>query len=1050
MSELATKSCPHCHAELKSEAGKICSNCGKPLEASLSRQTAIFPSDHKTTSSVPDILADCKMLGPYRIERNIGRGGMGFVYEAFDTRLNRRVALKAIESGDGLNQQMVERFRQEAKNGARLRHPNIVPIHDIGCENGFDYFTMELIEGFTLDKWINTTKVSLKDRIVLMEKVCRAIEHAHKQGVIHRDIKPGNIMIDRLGEPHVMDFGLALYVKDTSSFTLSGSILGTPAYMAPEQCVGTREEITPHSDVWALGVILYELLTEKSPFERESVYETIYAVVHSEPEKLLQIKPELDKDLETVVLKCLEKKAEKRYSGSQKIADDLKSWLEGKSIAARPPSFWERFKKKILRQKAISIDDFVAEHEARQKAEAQNLELEHKLETETKREWKLVFEENFIDPKFEDRWDIYQEKEAKWEIKNGELRIWDGPPQILYLKQPIRGDIRMDFECYQEGDYLGDISCFLSVKPGEHPLTTCEQGYMFQYGGLSNTRTVLERSRKRIVDIKTPSIVAEKRFRVRAERIGARLSLTVNDETIFDVEDSEPLLGNDRSIVGFYGWRADTHFTSIRIYQLGLPVKADLIDLAEQQLNKKHYEAARDLYKEIVDSSTDANRKGQAVQGLKKATHCIKLAQEVPSLELRLRSFWPKAKLEIKDEYLSLDISYCHVTDLSPLRGLPISHLICASNKIASLEPLKGLPLKFLHCPNNEIQDLNPLRGMPLETINFLFNKVSSSLEALRGMPLTHITCDFNQINSLEPLRGMKLEFCGCSNNQITDIEAICGSSLIKLYCGSNQITSIEPLRETKLFLLSCDENPIKNLDPIKSCALLFLNCDGLKIKNIEALSGMPLENLDMMRNQVVSLEPLTGAPLKRLYCSFNPLSTLEPFVQKPPKSFFFSVDTIPSPELDRIEKIWSEESNYKSVLHSLKVLRALAEEDSQKLKQLCTVFQGKRYLYIPQILSWNDAEAFCKRLNGHLASITNSQTAEFLASLTEERFWIGLERSQDSFCWVSGVPYREDEKSKMHLKFGRHGIFFASGINVVNLSLHFSQLPFVIEWNES
>ncbi|MCY3023104.1 MAG: protein kinase [Planctomycetota bacterium] len=279
--------------------------------------TVAMPPSGAATEPTSAALAsgELRTIGPYRILRLLGRGGMGVVYKAVDTRLGRTVALKVIRGGGDAGPEELARFRLEAQNAAKLQHPHIVPIHDIGQSGDLDYFTMDYIEGITLWEWQQLKERSYRERAEMLEKIARAVHHAHEQSIIHRDLKPSNVMVDMAGEPHVMDFGLARNIESAQGLTVSGTALGTPQYMPPEQAKGSHKEIGPHSDVYSLGAVLYEMLCGKTPFQGETVFQILRAVIQDDavpPRKIVR------------------------------LADDLRAYVDGEAISARPLSRTER------------------------------------------------------------------------------------------------------------------------------------------------------------------------------------------------------------------------------------------------------------------------------------------------------------------------------------------------------------------------------------------------------------------------------------------------------------------------------------------------------------------------------------------------------------------------------------------------------------------------------------------------------------------------------------------------------------------------------------
>jgi hypothetical protein len=343
-----------------------------------------------------------KRLGRYRLIRVVGRGGMGKVWEAIDETLQRRVAVKVLRADEWGTEDGQERFSREARNAARLRHPNIVPVHDYGRAEGLGYIVMDFVEGTTLGEAVRRWEMTYRDKVVLLEKVCRAVQYAHQHGVIHRDLKPGNVMLDwtrgdssaagRQGlsatgpaqartaakgrtppagaealvgqlagdeaatpspadlTPLVLDFGLAKDVVADVTVSQSGKAIGTPAYMPPEQAEGWLKDIGPWSDVYSLGAMLYEMLTGRVPFTGENRLQIMRACVLDDPVPPRDLAGDVPKDLETICLKCLEKNPKRRYQTVGALADDVKAWLNGEPIGARPATVAEKAAKWVRRR----------------------------------------------------------------------------------------------------------------------------------------------------------------------------------------------------------------------------------------------------------------------------------------------------------------------------------------------------------------------------------------------------------------------------------------------------------------------------------------------------------------------------------------------------------------------------------------------------------------------------------------------------------------------------------------------------------------------------
>jgi len=278
-------------------------------------------------------------IGKYELLEEIARGGMGIVFKARDTRLKRLVALKMILSGQRATADERGRFRREAELAGNLDHANIVRIFEVEEFEGCPFFVMQLVEGDSLANHIKRKErekspYEPEAAAHLMVTIARAVHYAHKQGFLHCDLKPSNILIDREGRPLVTDFGLARRTSEDSSLTISGAIMGTPSYMAPEQATGSRKQLNPGTDVYGLGAILYELLTGRPPFRAGTIMETVVDVLERDPAPVRNLRPEVPKELESICLKCLEKSPHDRYNSAATLADELEKFLQGEVIDA--------------------------------------------------------------------------------------------------------------------------------------------------------------------------------------------------------------------------------------------------------------------------------------------------------------------------------------------------------------------------------------------------------------------------------------------------------------------------------------------------------------------------------------------------------------------------------------------------------------------------------------------------------------------------------------------------------------------------------------------
>jgi serine/threonine protein kinase/Tfp pilus assembly protein PilF len=362
--------CRKCGAKIFSDAPEgLCAKCvlktaltlppDAPVAAgdddgsaeNVEANAAAAPHSKKAARAV-ELLGE---LGDYELLEEVGRGGQGVVFRARQKSLNRTVALKVISLGQWASKAHLKRFRREAEAAASLDHPSIVPIYEVGERDGQCYFSMKFVEGGQLDEVVRRTPMSIRQAAQLIAKVARTVHYAHEHGILHRDIKPGNILLDQKGEPHLTDFGLARLIETESTVTRTMEVLGTPSYMAPEQAVGSNSVVSSVTDVYGLGAVLYQLLTGHPPFAGGTTYETIKLLLDTEPKQPRLLNPKIDRDLSTICLKCLEKDPKRRYSSALALAEDLEHWLKHEPIQARRTGIFTRGRKWVRRNPTSAL-----------------------------------------------------------------------------------------------------------------------------------------------------------------------------------------------------------------------------------------------------------------------------------------------------------------------------------------------------------------------------------------------------------------------------------------------------------------------------------------------------------------------------------------------------------------------------------------------------------------------------------------------------------------------------------------------------------------------
>lgn len=319
-------------------------------------RTVLSSSDEVSETGV-DILGITPVhpneFGKYELQGELGRGGMGVVYKARQTDLDRIVALKMILSSQFASKEEVRRFYAEARAAGSLQHPNIIAIHEVGELHGQHYFAMDFVEGQNLAQILRDGPIDVDRAAEFIQTIARAADFLHNHGIIHRDLKPANILVDESGVPHLTDFGLAKLFDTDSHQTRSGTIIGTPSYMSPEQASGRISEISPRSDVYSLGTILYELLTGRPPFREDNPLDTLVQVIEGEATLPVRINRRVPRELELICMRCLEKEPNDRYQTAADLADDLDRFLKREPVAARPSGWIQKLRRWTRREPAL-------------------------------------------------------------------------------------------------------------------------------------------------------------------------------------------------------------------------------------------------------------------------------------------------------------------------------------------------------------------------------------------------------------------------------------------------------------------------------------------------------------------------------------------------------------------------------------------------------------------------------------------------------------------------------------------------------------------------
>ena len=424
-------------------------------------------SEHeRTRSAVPgagsSIPAEMPTLSRFEIVAGIGQGATAVVYRARDRRLNRTVAVKVLREGPGVNEIVRERFRREAQAAAGLAHPNVVTVFDAGEEEGRAFLVMELVEGRPLDALLKDPQTPRAGLLPLLAKAARGVAAAHERGIVHRDLKPANILVTEAGEPKVGDFGLAHILETRTELTQTGTALGTPLYMAPEQVEARSGDISPRTDVYGLGAILYEILAGQPPHTAPGLADLYASIVRRDPVLPRTLNPDVALDAQTIALKALEKEPSRRYADAREFADDLERHLKGEPILARPVGAWGRFARRCRRNPAGAAIGAVA-LVALLVAGGVGLRMKREIDrlallAPDPRPWTPVFDGRSLDG-------FYQRKTKEWGIEGGVLTNMVPQPNAMQTwRQFEDGEVRIRFQC-RDQSYLA-FHVRMDQRPG--------------------------------------------------------------------------------------------------------------------------------------------------------------------------------------------------------------------------------------------------------------------------------------------------------------------------------------------------------------------------------------------------------------------------------------------------------------------------------------------------------------------------------------------------------------------------------------------------------
>ncbi|HQL71685.1 MAG: Serine/threonine-protein kinase PrkC [Planctomycetes bacterium ADurb.Bin126] len=884
-------------------------------EGFLAGQAELPPLEPEATAALPDEELPLEDLSPripgYRVIRPLAAGGMGVIWLVEQENPRREVALKVIRPGM-TSPEVLQRFQLESQVLGRLKHPGIAQIYEAGMYDAGSgpqpYFVMEYVQGaLPLIPYADAHDLGVRERLTMFAEVCDAVQHAHQKGVVHRDIKPQNILVDNAGQPKILDFGIARAtdsdLKATTITTNTGSIMGTLPYMSPEQTTGDPNEIDVRSDVYALGVTLYELLTDKRPYDlsNRGMLEVVRIIREVEPTRLGTLSRALRGDLENILGKAMAKDRERRYASAGDLAEDIRRHLNHEPVLARPVSSWYRLRKFAHRNAGLCASVAVAlvlivaltawfilrlqdqrDTARRERAAAQQAR-NQQIATAQSASRELAL--RAVRAAEEGRWieadvsaaaagDIFPRGPwGGYALAAVALQRGDLSAARSHVAKAIRLDPRHELSRLLLATILAREG---ELAQAESLLGAADEGHDWHSFHQAGDLFFLRREHDKALRAYTRTLELMKTSqRVPAQEQDWRKLIALGDALQAGLKAPDALAAYERAREQIARSDAPSHVRSalqVKLSQARQDVEALKADLLDQIDNCNAWIACKGLHQSIRDlPAPEQVRRIQdritAMNGLDtRVSFTVEDGVIVAAYNNHtiLRFAHPLAGLSLR----RLSLPRASISDLTPLKGMPLSELDLSSTSVRSLDVLRGMPLRRLNCCQTAVTDLSPLKGMQLESLDCGQTAVTD-LAPLIGMPLETLCVSGTKVRDLSPLRGMKLRELSagvCYEMREGLEETLRGMPLETLNCYGYPIKDLAFVRDLPLKELLIAATGTRDLSALHGLKLKSLNCRRNPLEDLGPLAGMPLEMLDVRETKVVDLSPLRGMKLKKLW----------------------------------------------------------------------------------------------------------------------------------------------------------------------------------------